>query len=314
MNIEIKEGFSNDTTIVANDIFHTSTFYALHQNEKSLFFSFLSENKILGTIHLTEIEKGVFQSPFRGTYGGFSFTENCSYIEMEACVVALVSHLKNSFGAQQIIIKNAPFAHNIHRNTLIFNILLNNNFKISQQEVNHTLEIDERNLFEKMKRNNKKRFNKCERSGFVFQQLDVEDDFKKAYQVIVENRESKGYSVSMTFEQLMAMKAVFPNDIYFFQTTLEDKITASSVCIRLNSKILYVFYWGDKPGFEEYSPVVFLAEGIYKFAQNNHFSILDAGTSSLNGTLNQGVATFKEGLGFSSSLKLTFLLNDSKFN
>jgi hypothetical protein len=306
MAIEIKEGFSNDAAVAGNDIFHTPAFYALHQNEKSLFFSFLSENKVLGTIHLTEVEEGIFQSPFRGTYSGFSFSENCTYIEMESCVTALISHLQNSFGAHHIIIKNAPFAHDIHRNTLIFNILLNKNFKISQQEVNHTLEIDEQSLVEKMKRNNKKRFNKCERNGFVFQQLDTEEGFEKAYQVIVENRESKGYAVSMTFAQLMEMKAVFPNDIYFFQATFEEKIAASSVCIRLNSKILYVFYWGDKPGFEEYSPVVFLANGIYQFAQNNHFTILDAGTSSLNGILNQGVATFKEGLGFSSSLKLTY--------
>lgn len=302
----IQKGFPENSTHLQEDIFQTNSFFQLHENEKCHFFSFYNDEKLAATIHVCEVEKGVFQSPYRGTYGGFAFYQDLDYQTIQAVISTLITTLKNQYSAQKIIIKNAPFAHNLHQNTVIFNILYNLGFNISLQEVNHTLIIDDAPLFEKMKRNNKKRFKKCEREGMIFEQISEENKAQKIYDVIVENRSSKGYFVSMTFEQIMQMKAVFPNDIYFFQARLNNEIAASSVCIRLNHNILYVFYWGDKPGFEQYSPVVFLAEGIYRFAQSNHFKLLDAGTSSLNGILNLGVANFKEGLGFTASPKLVF--------
>lgn len=303
--IILKE-FPKQPNHLQEDIFHTNAFFQLHKNENCHFFSFYKDEKLVATIHVCEIEKGVFQSPFRGTYGSFAFEQDADYQTIQEVISAFVAKLKNQYFAQKIILKNAPIAHNQHQNTLIFNILYNLKFSITLQEVNHTLNIDDVPLFEKMKRNNKKRFKKCEREGMIFEQVYEESQARKVYDVIVENRMSKGYFVSMSFEQIMQMKAIFPNDIYFFQTRLDNEISASSICIRLNSNILYIFYWGDKPGFEQYSPVVFLAEGIYRFAQHHHFNLLDAGTSSLNGILNAGVANFKEGLGFIASSKLVF--------
>ncbi len=287
------------------DIFNHPFFYNLHKTDSSFYLSFFLEESLIGVCHFTEVEPGVYRSPFRGTYGNISFKEDLDLKLKYDCVDQLLLFVK-SMKAKKVEIVSEPFSHNLQNSTSLFNIYLNKAFSISNQEINHTLIVDEQLLIEKMKRNNKKRLNKCEREGFKFEKVYSVLDIEIVYQTIHENRKAKGYKVSMTLDQILAMYKVFPDSLYFFKATHLNNCAAACICLKLNIDVLYVFYWGDKQGFEQYSPVVYLANGIYNFAQQNQFKLIDAGTSSLNGKPNFGVATFKKNLGFSISPKLTY--------
>jgi hypothetical protein len=287
------------------DIFNHPLFYNLHKTKSSFYLSFFLEESLIGLCHFTEVEPGVYRSPFRGTYGNLSFKENLDLKLKYDCVDQLLLFAK-SMKVKKVEIVSEPFSHNLQKASSFFNIYLNKSFSISNQEINHTLIVDEQLLIEKMMRNNKKRLNKCEREGFKFEKVSSASDIEIVYQTIQENREAKGYKVSMTLDQILKMYKVLPDKLYFFKATHLNTCAASSICIKLNNDVLYVFYWGNKQGFEQYSPVVYLANGIYRFAQQNQFKLIDAGTSSLHGEPNFGVATFKENLGFSISLKLTY--------
>ena len=80
---------------------------------------------------------------------------------------------------------------------------------------------------------------------------------------------------------------------------------ASAICIRISPDILYVFYWGDADGTSTLSPVVVLAAGIYERCQMLGIRLLDAGISTDQGRLNEGLRTFKRNLGFAESSRLT---------
>jgi hypothetical protein len=287
------------------DLFNHPNFYNLHKTNSCFYLSFFLDEKLIGLCNFTEVEKGVFRSPYRGTYGNISFKEELDLQIKYNCVDELLNFFK-VINAKKIEIVSEPFAHSLHNSSSLFNIYIAKSFTISNQEINHTLIVDERPLIEKMMRNNKKRLNKCERENFVFEQVFTTAEIEKVYQTIKENREGKGYKVSMSLEQILDMYKVFPEEMYFFKATQSDNCAAASVCIKLNNNVLYVFYWGDKLGFEQYSPVAYLANGIYNFAQIHNFKLIDAGTSSLHGEPNFGVATFKENLGFTISPKLTY--------
>lgn len=287
------------------DLFNLPEFYHLHKTVNSFYFSFFYNEKLIGLTHFTEVENGVFRSPYRGTFGGINFKEELDLQVKHECVRLLVKYFEMG-SAKKIEIVTAPFAHNLHESTSLFNSLLNHKFEVSNHEINYTLEVDEQALIEKMMRNNKKRFNKCLREGFEFEKVSGRDEVMAVYETIKVNREGKGYKMSMHFDQILEMQNLFADNMYFFNARQNGDSAASSICIKLNNKVLYVFYWGDKPGFEQYSPVVFLANGIYEFASKNGFGLMDAGTSSVEGYPNFGVATFKENLGFTTSPKLTY--------
>ncbi len=287
------------------DLFNHPNFYNLHKTNSSFYLSIFLEEKLIGLCHFTEVEPGLYRSPYRGTYGNISLKEDLDLQIKYSCVNELLIFFKTT-NAKKIEIVSESFSHNLHNASSLFNIYLSKAFSICNQEINHTLVVDEKPLIEKMKRNNKKRLNKCERENFVFEQITSSSDIEQVYQTIKENREGKGYKVSMTLEQILEMYKVFPENIYFFKASQSGNSAAASVCIKLNINVLYVFYWGDKQGFEQYSPVAYLANGIYNFAQQQQFKLIDAGTSSIQGEPNFGVATFKENLGFTISPKLTF--------
>jgi len=126
----------------------------------------------------------------------------------------------------------------------------------------------------------------------------------QVYSTLAQNRESKGHTMSMTLAQLYEMANKLPDSLELFACKTNDVIVASAICVRLDPKKLYIFYWGDLPGQSQFSPVVPLAAYIYSHCQTQGISLLDAGTSTIDPEPNHGLLQFKRGLGFSESLKL----------
>ncbi|GAA4465509.1 hypothetical protein GCM10023093_17850 [Nemorincola caseinilytica] len=288
------------------DIFNTMAFFGLYKKPGSVFLLLYRDGGYAGHVHFTDIAPHVFKSPYRGTYGGFEFAEGTPPDVAKECIEAACSYLQQQHGARKIIITTAPFAHSVHRSSWHYHLYMNCGFAVQGQEINHALVVDDTPILEKMMRNNRKRYNKCQREGFGFVQVTEPEQFADIYNVIHANRDARGYTVSMTLEQIMDLYRVFPQRLFFFKVTGGEGDAASAICIRLSSSVLYVFYWGHTPGFEQYSPVAYLAGGIYDFARQQGYSLIDAGTSSLDGVPNFGLAAFKENLGFTASLKLTY--------
>ena len=286
-------------------LFNSIQFYELHKTDTCFFLSFYVEETLVAVIHFSETDPSVFNSIRKGTFGGFDFKTGLSLSLKNDCVNKLDEYFKSN-QAKKVIISSAPFAHDVPQSASLFNAFLNVGYDVILNNINHTLDVDEVSLIDKMKRNNKKRLKKCNREGFVFEQVSSDPDYETVYDAIAENRANKGYSISMSFKQIMEMVNQFPNNIFFFRSLLKKEVAAASICLKISDSILYVFYWGDPNGYQQYSPITHLANGIYEFANANGFKLIDAGTSSLAGEPNYGVATFKENLGFSASLKLTY--------
>jgi hypothetical protein len=288
------------------DIFNTYAFFSLHQSgRRSKYFVWCSEgNPIEAIVHITEQSNSHFKSPIRGTYAGIQL--RLPNIQLLEKVIEDLEFELHKLNALSLSLAMRPFSHDNTFASLYFNTLLRFGYTISAHELNYTVQIDSSSLVSRMQRNNQKRWRKCDREGFTIREESDYDGYKLAYTTIAENRASKGYPISMSFEAVWEMKKLFPEKVFFFTCNAHNTTVAAAICIALNTKVLYVFYWGDKPGFEQYSPIAYLAAGIYDFAFKNSFSQLDAGISTEGGIPNPGLMRFKSALGFDPSLKLTF--------
>jgi len=97
---------------------------------------------------------------------------------------------------------------------------------------------------------------------------------------------------------------IFPEKFKIFGVFNNQTILASAICIKINSKILYVFYWGDTDGQKFYSPITFLSYEIVNYCRNNDIEILDLGTSTKDSKYNLGLINFKKGIGAKSCKKI----------
>lgn len=276
-------------------------FHQLHRGSDGVYFGWQVRNTVRATIHFTSIGDGLWRSPARGTFAGYD-TDPTLTLEELATFHDVVEARLRARGATRIEILPAPMAHHPAAVSNQLYLLRARGFEIAGCDLNHTIAVDDTRLADRMAYNNLKRLRKCEREGIVGQRLNA-TMLDAVYATIAENRASKGYPMSMTFDQLQQMVELFPDAVQLFGASSAERLSAAAICLRVSPSVLYAFCWGDRPEFGDSSPVVPVAAAIYQYCQEQQIEILDAGTSTIDREPNHGLIRFKRGLGFEESLK-----------
>ena len=257
-----------------NHIFNTIDFFNIHSNndlDKYIQLVRKTDNKVYACIAFYW-DSQRYLSPKKGTFGGISCWKDIDPLLLEKFLENSIKYieLKNP---KSISIKLQPLNQNNSLNSIVTNILLRLNFNLV-----NSLKVYKVN----------------------------KNDYQEVFNLISKNRELKKYPLSMSYLDFDKMLLTFPDKILCFAVSLKGQMVAASICISITEKILYVFYWGDLPLGETYSPTVYLANYIYDFAKKNNYILLDIGTSTENNIPNYSLMNFKKKLGFNESLKFKF--------
>jgi hypothetical protein len=288
-------------------IFNTSKFFSLHKNGSALYFQLClgKPRQSVGVVHFTEVEPGHFRSPRRGTFGGFEFNRPMRLEVIERFVDEVEQVLKQN-GARQIELLDPPANFDAFNPGVLANVLGRRGYVPRTPDLAYLLRIDGAPLWEKMKPSRRQRIHRCERQGITAGQVRP-DRHKEVYDVIVANRNTRHFPVTMTYEAIEEMVQAFPDRILFFGAFDGSTMIASSICVKVSSSVLYVFYWGDRPGYEQLSPVTLLAQFIYDYAQRARFNVIDFGTATHEGEPIYGLINFKREIGCFPSPKPTYV-------
>lgn len=289
------------------DLFNTEAYASLHAAR----FSGIgvrsehlrtSRNTPDGVFHAMQIRPGLFASPGRGPYGGFDVSSDMDEAEL-AHFIAATEAMLSAAGAQQIDLVLPPFCYSPQHGPRCLAVLCRMGYRVMRQELNQAIVVTEASLVEIGNYANRKRLNKAARAGLSVRQLDV-SEYQVGYNVILENRLKKERSLSMSWQDVQAMIAAFPEQMHIFGAEQDGCIVAAAICVAVNRKVFYVYAWGERIGAESISPVSSIAAYVYMFAQTHGFMLLDLGTSSVDGIVNPGLVRFKQSLGATTSLKL----------
>jgi lipid II:glycine glycyltransferase (peptidoglycan interpeptide bridge formation enzyme) len=205
-------------------------------------------------------------------------------------------------GAAKIEIVEPPMVFDPGKSALLANVLHRRGYSSGPPNLDFLLVVDEQPLWEKLKPSRRQRINRCRRDGMTVSRVGQEA-YRQAYDVIVENRKARGFPVTMSFESIQQMIEAFPGKLTFFGVFKSNSMIAASICMNINPSVFYVFYWGDLPGYERFSPVSLLAEVIYAHAREQGFGLIDFGTSTKDGVPIYGLINFKKEIGCFPSLK-----------
>ncbi len=150
------------------------------------------------------------------------------------------------------------------------------------------------------------KFRNSEKSGFKFEILRSDmSGIARAYEVIRANRESHGYPLKMTLDDVVSTAGVV--NAMFMVLTLKGEDVAAVQAYESADGIVQVIYWGDAPGFSEYRPMEQLAYRTFGYLASSH-RIVDIGPSSSDGIPSVGLCDFKEGLGCVLAPKPTIII------
>ncbi|MBO1076075.1 GNAT family N-acetyltransferase [Roseomonas marmotae] len=288
----------------APDLFNRAAFHRLHRHRPGIGAgAFLqwrqgSSGRICATFQALETEPGYFASPGRGSYGGFDLAGDLGCAEIADFVTAAEAHLQE-LGARRLGLVLPPFCYAPGRAALVLSTLLGAGYVVERHELNQSIDLQHARL--SSRRNYL--ISRARREGLSTTLL-APRDYQEAHAVLVESREKKGLTLSMSWPDVAEMAEAFPDALRVFGAYHGGSMVAAAICIAVNPRQLYVYTWGERRGSEPLSPVTLIADTLYRHARAGGFQRLDLGASSIGGVVNHGVYAFKKSLGATPSVKL----------
>ena len=241
-------------------------------------------------------------SPFRAPFGSLEIYGRVGQKKV-AELFSKVEEDARGLGIEYLQITNYPEAYDPFATRLIQKSLARLNFKCIL-EVSSIIPVDHKIFERRIAISQRQKLRKSEKR-FIFSQVKL-TELKNIYNFIGTCRKEKGQILSMAFARLQKTASFLPKSFILFQVANEEQIAAAAIVIKVSEKILYTFYYSHDRKFDKISPVVFLISGIYKYAQEHHFTLIDLGTSMVSLGVNRSLMHFKNSIGGEPSDKFIF--------
>ncbi len=233
-------------------------------------------------------------SPVRAPFGGFEFGTGTGPVEFSRMLNCLDEFASNN-KIESLEIVLPPDAYCPERSGWVLDLLSEFDYLPVYKDLNFHLDTSG-SFHSNLHRSERWKLKKAEREGFEFNQI-VKPDWDFVHAFVLASRERKGYKLSMSKTELEESFFSFPGVYRVWCVDKDLECAAIAVTVTVSEEIEYIFYTADDLKFRRFSPVVMLHDGLFKQALNEKRRILDMGTASLMGEVNQGVADFKRFLG-----------------
>jgi hypothetical protein len=260
--------------------------------------------KVLAVIHFQIVaDKAI--SLQNAPFGGFENYKKLDDLTIDHFLTHILNELRK-LKITTVIIKNAP---SFYSEGYDFNeLLISHKFKSKVIEINHHIDLSENSLIELMHSMEKRKYEKCVQANFLFKQ-EPASNFDDIFEFISDCRKERNQSLSMNKVDLQKMVMSLPESYLLFSVRDGNKLIAASICIIVNSQVIYNFYPASSVAYNNFSPMVFLVSNIYLFAKAHGFETIDLGTSMLNSQPNKNLVQFKEHIGGIQTQRQIFELN-----
>ena len=279
---------SKDGIISKNGfLYNSDPFLSLKQGCERVRFAMVDESNstTLAAIIFFIVENRAisgFQSPF----GSFELNRSIKLEHLDQFIDFILKSV-TEMAVTDIIIKSPAVCYDSSEVSLISFLLLQNNFEISENTINHHLSLSksfegELHLMERRK------LQKSKSLELVFG-LESKDALREVYDFVENCRLEKNQSISMTFKEIKEVIMVMPESYFLFTVRDQGNIVAACISIDAGKGIMYNFYPASSKASDAFSPMVFLLEGIHTFCKKNQFRILDLGTSMLDDQAQYGI-------------------------
>ena len=287
-------------------IFNTPAFTELNRSkcEDIHYLSFHDRKARLGII-LGERD-GIMRSPFSAPFGGFD-TNDLERLEFFDEAAKLLATYAKECGKQiRIVLPPSIYGSSVAKS---YSALLRAGAKVSHTDLNYAYELSRFEDYEAhLERSARKNFNQALRNGFQFEILDGNkpSDIARAYAVIRTNRQSKGFPLRMSLEDVLATAPIVSAE--FFIQTHDGHDVAAAMVYPVRTDIAQVVYWGDDPAYSGLKSMNYFTYKVFAHYFSRDFHFLDIGPSTEEGIPNYGLCSFKENLGCTVSLKHTLVI------
>jgi len=286
------------------NFYNLEEFLELRSGSKPLSFYICSPSQklVLGSISF-RCDHDFAESGGLAPFGSFDLAEDIEETDLELAIQNLKQTLISK-GVNRIHIRHFPTLYSSLSQPRIGQQLGAQGFSICHSQLNHHLETHrsfeiDLHPMEKRKLQSMAALNPIFRSETL-------DQLPVVYRFIESCRSARGQGMSLQLKELTRMVDKFPNRYWLFVARIDQEIAAATICVGVNPRVMYNFYPAFDEKFQRFSPLVYLIGEILAYCRSQSISILDLGTSEVDGKPNASLSRFKARLGGNTSLKYSF--------
>lgn len=286
-------------------VFHSQEFFRLHAGDaRAFYFQWVKKGRSLASIHFTDAGDGHYLSPRRGTFGGFFIDRAMQPKDLIDMLESVAGYLKAA-GANQMTVALTPEWHDPVAFALEFYTLSSYGCTVSRFDLDFGRLVDAAPFLDTVSSDVRRR-NKDLKSVELLVDRPGSQLFATVHDFIGVQHAAKGYSLSMSLDELGQMETLFPGRVQGYAVLHEGVTVACAVCIRIRDDMQHIFLMNSVSHSAAFNAVAIAVQRIYEDCQRDGLRKLSYGTSTVGSSANDGLINFKRSLGFSESIKLSF--------
>ena len=259
-------------------MFHLMQFLEYHAPDRFPFrhLLFKENNEIIAVLPGGLWDNGIYESPMGASYG--SFVAKDIKVEAALRVVDAFEQYCRSKKIREVYLTPAPFIYQKSFSQNFDFVLMYRGYGYQRHYISHAIKLDRRSdllaSFQSTARRNVRKT-----MGNPDVTVEISDDYGSFYPILLENKKKFGAKPTHTYEDLLRLKKLLPDNLVLFLFKLKGIPVAGSLMFVCNLKVALCFYNMLQYEYEQFNPVYRLMYEVVKWATEKGFEWFDIGVS-----------------------------------
>lgn len=253
------------------------------------------------------IKDNIVKVPFSASFSCFTNLVADNKITYYHQTVSLLNEWAKRSGYVSIRFSLPSHCYSPTYLTCVYNALFANGYRVEANDVSYEyyLKNFSEDYIDKIQYNAKKALKNSLKNNLTFEKT---DDVETVYSVIKNNRESKGFPLWMSLEDVKNTINIIESDLFIVRNSVGNPI-ASALVYHLTDEIVRVIYWGNIADSDDIRPMNFIAFKVFEYYSKTNIKIIDIGQATEDSIPNWGLCDFKQSIGCDCSSKYIFIKN-----
>ncbi len=258
-------------------MFHLQKFFDYHTPGKFKFdhLIFLKRNKIVALLP-GRLSDGHYESPIGASYGSI-VTNDVKFAEALEIVSALLDYGRSN-GIKEFELTPAPMIYETYQNQNMEFAMRWLGFGYKLHYISSGIKLNKGDDYllrftPTTRRNVRKTFHIPE------MRIEINERYDEFYPILVENKARHDAKPTHSYEDLLHLKQLLPNNLKLFMVYLGDKPIGGSLMFYANKNVALCFYNMMLYEYAEYKPMHRIMYEVVNDATEHGYSYVDIGVS-----------------------------------
>ncbi|OGC70600.1 hypothetical protein A2415_02430 [candidate division WWE3 bacterium RIFOXYC1_FULL_39_7] len=256
-------------------IFHKLHFLKYHPENRFDFhnLAFYDDNKLIAVLP-GGVKDGVFKSPMGASYGSFAMPD-LTLEKQEGVIDAFLEYAKQ-MDFREIYLTPPPVVYYKTQNQIDRFLLNYKGFGTHVNLISNIANLQHDDVFNKFHSSHQRAYRKSVKSNL---KVEFNNDLDNFYPMLIENKKKFNTTPTHTYEELIKLAQLFPEDIKLLMAYHEGKPVAGVLLFVCNSTTVLAFYISHYFEYQELRAVNRLLTEAVLWSKENGYKWFDLGVS-----------------------------------